>query len=144
MSVVTIDLRANEVTGVIPLRLGIEFKPLSRVEDPPYLILPKPFTVITAGGHAEVEVEDGPYQITELAPYGVSFTTIIDGDALYYDLPNVDPLTLDPLAEPVAAWDAALDLVRDRVAMLAPVMYIDDGSPVPVDTAPGTLIVRPL
>ena len=86
------------------------------LEAPDRLLLPASFTVRLVGGEALLHLAPTGagwcWQIIERTPRGKTrYVLVPDSVATldYADQVDVDPLTLDPTAEPEAAWWAALE-----------------------------------
>ena len=84
------------------------------LEAPDRLLLPASFTVRLVGGEALLHLAPTGagwcWQIIERTPRGKTRYVLVPDLAAtldYADLVDVDPLTLDPAAEPDAAWWAA-------------------------------------
>lgn len=92
------------------------------------IVLPAPFSAVLVDGVVTVEMaatsSDWCWRVDEVMPYGVAsstrFVAVPQSDLVlgYEDLADVDPATLEPAAEPAAAWDLALDNTDARVEWL--------------------------
>jgi hypothetical protein len=92
------------------------------------IVLPAPFSATLVDGVVTVEMaatsSDWCWRVDEVMPYGVAsstrFVAVPQSDLTlgYEDLVDVDPDTLDPAAEPEAAWNLALESTDASVAWL--------------------------
>lgn len=171
MTLVHVDLRTPDGEPAVGV---LEWIPTRRRTVAEHIVLPDVVQVALTDGVADVEVDatgvDWAWRVVEGVRRGeVRYVQVPEAaEAEYTDLVDVDPDTLDPAAEPEAAWTVALGDVDDRVAdvegdiattqddvtvvdgrvttleaapKLVPVMEPDD--PVPGGTMSGDLIYRP-
>lgn len=123
MTTVEVDLRApgNPERGASGY---LDLRPLRRRTVSNHIVLPSPFTVPLVDGRATVELTptDGTWcwVINEHVREGVRRNVVVPDVPLvgYEDLVDVDPSTLAPAAEPVAAWNLELGEVAERVTAL--------------------------
>lgn len=130
------------------------------------VVLPVPFSATLVSGVVEVELapnsSDWCWKIEEMTAGGATrYVTVPDSPTTlgYEDLTDVDPDTLDPAAEPEAAWDLALENTDATVTFLdarldvfeaenpvagSKVIVLDETDPVPALTPAFTLIARAL
>lgn len=128
MTDVLFDYRQPGETGVLAAAGGyVNLQPSTRVVADEItghpVILPEPFAVELVDGQATID----------LRPTGTSWYWIITapdqhvrnvavpvdaGTLNAADLTDIDPDTLDPAAEPAAAWQAALNNALDRITAL--------------------------
>lgn len=125
MSLVTINLDQPTREGNAPAATLLRWRPSARFDKGGATVLPFAFTVPLDGvTRPTIEVSDtGPgwcWEVEEVSP-GVTGEyrstrryLAVSGDALYSDLAEVDPDTLDPAAEPEAAWWASVDGLHVR------------------------------
>lgn len=116
MTLVIIDLGKPDVEGVVPDDTRVGLQPTRRRNSGATVVLPKSFSVVPVGGVAVVELAaTGPdwcWRISEYAGQDgiVRHVAVPDvPEVTYTDLVDVDPATLEPTAEPTAAWWAALE-----------------------------------
>lgn len=116
MTLVTVDLGKPEAEGVLPDDTRVGFQPTRRRYAGTTVVLPKAFSVVPVGGVAVVELSptgaDWCWRITEYAGQAgiIRHVAVPDADSAdYVDLIDVDPATLAPAAEPVAAWWAVAE-----------------------------------
>ena len=127
MTTVRIDLRVPGPDGVdVPAQgVGLEWRPTRRrhVEegDVDYVVLPDDF-ISPGQGEAEVAASgaDWCWKVIERVAGGSSTARYLvvpeSADPIDYgDLIEVDPETLDPAAEPEAAWNVALAAVQEAL-----------------------------
>lgn len=136
---VLIALSHDGLTGPRPASGVVECDPLRRRPDSegPGVVLPAGVRAELASGQVVVELEaDWVWRIIETPVGGATRHVLVPaGDpqvVLHYrDLPDVDPATLEPGAEPEAAWWVALSQVQagtvDPAAVAAAVDEALDG-----------------
>ena len=115
MSKVHVSLHRDAAHGKAPITGPMRFAPSRRRPDGADIILPAGFDVDLVDGEAVVELDaTGPdwcWTAHEPTLRGAirSFLVPDVGDDVleYAELPDVDPATLEPSAEPEAAWWAA-------------------------------------
>lgn len=130
MTEILIDLRQpdpeNLTAGLIT---SMKWVPTTRytVTDDEYVVLPTPMDVELVDGKNTINVEPTTaswvWRVTESAPKITSITRYLivpDSETAvkYGSLVEVDPATLDPAAEPEAAWWAALNALPGGTASL--------------------------
>jgi hypothetical protein len=117
MTVVQMNVKVPSVDGLVPARGAMLWQPTARrVVAGDAVVLPAPFTVSLVDGVGTAVVEPSTmawvWFVTESfygAPTKKRAFAVPDTVAVNYaDLVEVDPATLDPVAEPEAAWWAAL------------------------------------
>ena len=118
MSKVHVSLHRDAAHGKAPITGPMRFAPSRRRSDGQDIILPAGFDVDLVDGEAIVELDaTGPdwcwtaYEPTlRGAIRNVLVPDVSDDEVLEYSsLPDVDPTTLDPSAEPDPAWWAAIE-----------------------------------
>ena len=117
MSKVHVSLHRDAAHGKAPITGPMRFAPSRRRPAGVGIILPAGFDVDLVDGEAIVELAaTGPdwcWTAYEPTLRGAIRSILVPeaGDEVleYSSLPDVDPLTLDPTAEPEAAWWAALE-----------------------------------
>jgi hypothetical protein len=118
MTLVHVDLRTPDdgpAAGVL------EWIPTRRRTVDTHIVLPDAIQVPLTGGVADVEVDatgpDWAWRVVERARRGTTRYVVVPdvAEAEYSELVDVDPATLDPAAEPEAAWGLALDAMGQRV-----------------------------
>ena len=126
MTTVHMNLKRSTVEGRIASDRLVEWRPVTRVIDTTDNIVVErtKFAGETIDGELTVTVAPGFWQVrTDVAE------TVLVPDLLttveFADLQRVDPVTLEPAAEPPAAWWAALELAG---------LSLDGGSPSTVFT----------
>ena len=116
MSNVHVSLHRDAAHGKAPITGPMRFAPSKRRSDGADIILPAGFDVDLVDGEAIVELDaTGPdwcwtaYEPTlQGAIRSFLVPDVPDDEVLEYEgLPDVDPTTLEPSAEPEAAWWAA-------------------------------------
>lgn len=124
MTTVHIDVRqlSGEIPDVEPSRAGnVWIKPFTayHVEDggEDYLVGVHVLKVRLVDGVADVELPETPINnLLKVEVRGVGypsfFVQIPAGDCNLFDLPHIDPDTLDPTVPPSPAWLAALEAVQ--------------------------------
>lgn len=132
MTTVRVDLRHPDPSGIdVPsigqmkwtptLRRHIELETDDGELD--YIVLPEAF-VVDVNGSFEIEVDPTTplwaWRVVELVPGGskARYFAVPDSDTVvdYADLVEVDLATLEPQAQPEAAWWLALQEVEDTIA----------------------------
>ena len=117
MSKVHVSLHRDAAHGKAPITGPMRFAPSRRRSDGQDIILPAGFDVDLVDGEAIVELDaTGPdwcWTAYEPTIRGIIRSFLVpdvpDDEVLEYSsLPDVDPTTLEPSAEPEAAWWAAL------------------------------------
>ena len=125
MSRVHVSLHRDAAHGKAPITGPMRFAPSRRRSDGQDIILPADFDVDLVDGEAIVELDaTGPdwcWTAYEPTIGGVIRSFLVpdvpDDEVLEYSsLPDVDPATLEPSAEPEAAWWAALEAGAYSVA----------------------------
>ena len=118
MSKVHVSLHRDAAHGKAPITGPMRFAPSRRRSDGQDIILPAGFDVDLVDGEAIVELDaTGPdwcWTVYEPTIRGIIRSFLVpdvpDDEVLEYSsLPDVDPATLEPSAEPEAAWWAALE-----------------------------------
>lgn len=159
MTTVKIDLRKADGS---PIAGYVSWTPTRRVHvdtsdvNTDYVLLPSAFIAPLVGGKATVEVlpsgPDWAWSVTEAYPFGKSRLVSVPNDPLpvaYGDLIEVDPASLDPVADPDPAWWAALQEIAARpvdpaavaqtVEDVLPTLLSSGGSVFLVTSAPTTI-----
>lgn len=145
MTLVHVDLRTPDGGPAVGV---LEWIPTRRRTVDDHVVLPDAVTVDLAEGVADLEVDatgaDWAWRVVERVRKGVDrYVQVPDvAEAQYVDLVEVDPDTLDPAAEPEAAWTTALDAVDARVTDVedaAATHVVDD---VTYTAAPAKSIIR--
>lgn len=123
MTKVLIDLRRSVSSGVAPTTGLVAFNPTHRREEDGHVVTEAGFDVRLVEGTALVTLEPtGPewcWRAVEHTPgldqTYIRYVAVPDSDSVvnYTDLIDVDPATLDPVAEPEAAWWGALTDYRE-------------------------------
>ena len=118
MTSVRLALAAPTSTGTVRRPSGsLEWRPTKRRDVAGDVVLPAPFTVGLADPPPVITVDPTEpgwaWQVVERVQGGspkARYLTVPDSATVvdYADLIAVDPATLDPVAEPEAAWWAAL------------------------------------
>lgn len=125
MSKVHVSLHRDAAHGKAPITGPMRFAPSRRRSDGQDIILPAGFDVDLVDGEAIVELDaTGPdwcWTAYEPTIRGIIRSFLVpdvpDDEVLEYSsLPDVDPATLEPSAEPEAAWWAALEAGAYSVA----------------------------
>ena len=125
MSKVHVSLHRDAAHGKAPITGPMRFAPSRRRSAGQDIILPADFDVDLVDGEAIVELDaTGPdwcWTAYEPTIGGVIRSFLVpdvpDDEVLEYSsLPDVDPATLEPSAEPEAAWWAALEAGAYSVA----------------------------
>ena len=117
----------------------VEITPLRRRIDGRVVVLPRTVPVLLEQGEAIVELAaTGPsecWQAVEPDTGKTRHFTIPDTTAVleYTELPDVDPTTLEPSAEPEAAWWAAIETMAGGWPLPAFRPDPDDGGALLVD-----------
>lgn len=137
MSKVHVSLRREDGTPTrAPISGAIRFIPTKRRTAGPDVILPAAFDAQLVDGEVVVELAaTGPewcWMVIEPTGAGIIRHIIVPdvepSVVLEYSmLPDVDPTTLDPSAEPEAAWWAAVDLLSTERWL--PAIRADPASP---------------
>ena len=118
MSKVHVSLHRDAAHGKAPITGPMRFAPSRRRSDGQDIILPAGFDVDLVDGEAIVELDaTGPdwcWTAYEPTIRGIIRSFLVpdvpDDEVLEYSsLPDVDPATLEPSAEPEAAWWAAIE-----------------------------------
>ena len=118
MSKVHVSLHRDAAHGKAPITGPMRFAPSRRRSDGQDIILPAGFDVDLVDGEAIVELDaTGPdwcWTAYEPTIRGIIRSFLVpdvpDDEVLEYEgLPDVDPTTLEPSAEPEAAWWAAIE-----------------------------------
>ena len=118
MSKVHVSLHRDAAHGKAPIAGPMRFAPSKRRSAGQDIILPAGFDVDLVDGEAIVELDaTGPdwcWTAYEPTIRGIIRSFLVpdvpDDEVLEYEgLPDVDPATLDPSAEPEAAWWAAIE-----------------------------------
>ena len=118
MSKVHVSLHRDAAHGTAPISGPMRFAPSRRRSAGQDIILPAGFDVDLVDGEAIVELDaTGPdwcwtaYEPTIRGIIRSFLVPDVPGDVVleYSSLPDVDPATLEPSAEPPAAWWAALE-----------------------------------
>ena len=114
MTVVLVDLRRPDATGVdVPAVGALRWQPTLRRTVGTHITLPDAFTVELVDGRASVDVAptglDWCWTVREFPRTGIVRHVQVPalGPVNYSALVDVDPKTLEPAAEPEAAWWAA-------------------------------------
>ena len=120
MTQVQINLRRPDASGVDAPAVGrLDISPTRRRTVADSVVLPSAFTVPLVAGAALVDLAPtGPdwcWEISERVRDAATRHVAVppDGPIGYEDLVDVDPATLDPIAEPEAAWWGALTDYRE-------------------------------
>ena len=136
MTLVRIALDVPGPTGLARAAGRIRATPTRRRTVADTIVLPEPFVTALADGVAVVELAatgtDWCWRIDELTPVlATRYVAVPESpDTIgYEDLVDVDPTTLDPAAEPEAAWTVALAAVA--AASLQPVDVVTGTEPRP-------------
>jgi hypothetical protein len=116
VTIVQIRAQVPGVAGLVAARGGLLWQPTARRVEGGTVVLPVEFAVSLVAGAADVEVEPSTpawvWYVTEYfdgVPARQRAFMVPDAPSVdYADLVEVDPATLDPVAEPEAAWWAAL------------------------------------
>ena len=125
MSKVHVSLHRDAAHGKAPITGPMRFAPSRRRSDGQDIILPAGFDVDLVDGEAIVELDaTGPdwcwtaYEPTLRGAIRHFLVPDVPDDEVpeYSSLPDVDPATLEPSAEPEAAWWAALEAGAYSVA----------------------------
>ena len=118
MSKVHVSLHRDAAHGKAPITGPMRFAPSRRRSDGQDIILPAGFDVDLVDGEAIVELDaTGPdwcWTAYEPTIRGIIRSFLVpdvpDDEVLEYSsLPDVDPATLEPTAEPEAAWWAIVE-----------------------------------
>lgn len=118
MSKVHVSLHRDAAHGKAPITGPMRFAPSRRRSDGQDIILPAGFDVDLVDGEAVVELDaTGPdwcWCAYEPTIRGIIRSFLVpdvpDDEVLEYSsLPDVDPTTLEPSAEPEAVWWAAIE-----------------------------------
>ena len=118
MSKVHVSLHRDAAHGKAPITGPMRFAPSRRRPDGADIILPAGFDVDLVDGEAIVELDaTGPdwcwtaYEPTLRGAIRHFLVPDVPDDEVleYSSLPDVDPATLEPSAEPEAAWWAAIE-----------------------------------
>ena len=115
MSKVHVSLHRDAAHGKAPITGPMRFAPSRRRSDGQDIILPAGFDVDLVDGEAIVATgPDWCWTVYEPTIRGIIRSFLVpdvpDDEVLEYSsLPDVDPTTLEPSAEPEAAWWAALE-----------------------------------
>ena len=116
MTVVLVDLRRPDATGVdVPAVGALRWQPTLRRTVGTHITLPDAFTVELVDGRASVDVAptglDWCWTVREFPRTGIVRHVQVPalGPVNYSALTDVDPTTLEPSAEPEAAWWAAVE-----------------------------------
>ena len=118
VSKVHVSLHRDAAHGKAPITGPMRFAPSRRRSDGQDIILPAGFDVDLVDGEAIVELDaTGPdwcWTAYEPTIRGIIRSFLVpdvpDDEVLEYSsLPDVDPATLEPSAEPEAAWWAAIE-----------------------------------
>ncbi len=118
MSKVHVSLHRDAAYGKAPITGPMRFAPSRRRSDGQDIILPAGFDVDLVDGEAVVELAaTGPdwcwtaYEPTLRGAIRHFLVPDVPDDEVleYSSLPDVDPTTLEPSAEPEAAWWAAIE-----------------------------------
>ena len=118
MSKVHVSLHRDAAHGKAPITGPMRFAPSRRRSDGQDIILPAGFDVNLVDGEVVVELDatglDWCWAAYEPTLRGAIRHFLVpdvpDDEVLEYEgLPDVDPATLEPSAEPEAAWWAALE-----------------------------------
>lgn len=126
MTLVHVDLRRPDVTTDEPSEGMIELAPYRRVTvtegDDTYIRLPEPFRVRLVEGQADVDLAptgaDWCWIAVERVAKGERRYVVVPDSATeidYADLVDVDPATLEPTAQPEAAWTIELAEANTKV-----------------------------
>lgn len=125
MTLVRIALDVPGPTGNVRAVGRIRATPTRRRTVGDAIVLPNPFSAALVDGVVIVELAatsaDWAWKIDEQTPAAATRYVVVPDspDVIgYEDLVDVDPATLDPAAEPEAAWDIALDATNARVTAL--------------------------
>lgn len=129
MTAVSIDVRqlTGDETLVGPEKGQVWLNPFAayQVEDgaDDYLLSTEKLQIKLVDGKAEVDLPETPVnnlmkvQLRGIRGYGAPwYVQIPAGDCDLFDLPHIDPDTLDPAVPPSPAWLAALEAVETDVA----------------------------
>ena len=142
MSKVHVSLHRDAAHGKAPITGPMRFAPSRRRPDGADIILPAGFDVDLVDGEAIVELDaTGPdwcWCAYEPTLRGAIRHFLVpeasDDEVLEYEgLPDVDPTTLEPSAEPEAAWWAAIETMAGGWPLPAFRPDPDDGGALLVD-----------
>ena len=142
MSKVHVSLHRDAAHGKAPITGPMRFAPSRRRSDGADIILPAGFDVDLVDGEAIVELAaTGPdwcWTAYEPTLRGAIRSFLVpeagDDEVLEYEgLPDVDPATLEPSAEPEAAWWAAIETMAGGWPLPAFRPDPDDGGALLVD-----------
>lgn len=144
MTQVLIDLKYYDGTAWVLAKGELVWRPTKRRIDGSTLQLPAPFKVPLDGKSTKTVLIDHTsagwaWLVTEKVPGGKferylqvpEVGTVVN----YTDLVEVDKSTLEPEAEPTAAWWSALDSKTSLIKL-------PWGAPLPPDIPEGTIIAR--
>ena len=112
MTTVHISLGRDDGTTKTAAKGVVEWEPTTRREDGTMVILERGFVAPLVEGEATVTVDPSGltwcWRVTERTDSGgtVRYVSVPDSATVveYVDLPDVDPTTLAPTADPEAAW----------------------------------------
>ena len=142
MSKVHVSLHRDAAHGKAPITGPMRFAPSKRRSDGQDIILPAGFDVDLVDGEAIVELDaTGPdwcwtaYEPTLRGAIRSFLVPDVPDDEVleYTELPDVDPTTLEPSAEPEAAWWAAIETMAAGWPLPAFRPDPDDGGALLVD-----------
>lgn len=116
MTIVNIKIATPRVTGLVPAVGSMLWTPtrLHVIDDT--VVVPASFRVVLTDGEATIAVDpttlEWVWRVDEQiagAPSRTRYLPVAAGDPVEYtDLVPIDPVTLEPAAEPEPAWWAAL------------------------------------
>lgn len=115
MTVVLVDLRRPASGEDVPTEGSMLWRPTRRRTIGSHITLPDAFAVDLVDGQASVDVAptglDWVWTVREMTRQGITRHVQIPalGPVHYSALVDVDPATLDPAAEPEAAWWAVVE-----------------------------------
>ena len=106
MTTLNIDLRTPSPAGRQPSTGRLAWQRVERLVDGAVVVLPAETSVPLVAGQATAELDPGYYWFTEKTTGGVRALRLVPsvGPVAYADLPALDSATMEPTAEPEAAW----------------------------------------
>ena len=124
MGLITFDYTNPGAAGDTPARGSLTCRLVAREVAAGAYRTVHDFTVQLVDGKATVSLSDtGPAQCWRVSEAGMAGATVryvaVSGDAAFTALVDVDPATLQPSAEPIAAWVVALGSLAARVDGIA-------------------------
>lgn len=114
MTLINFDLRAVAATGRVPVDGRIRWQATERRTDGGVVLLPEVHAVQLVDGLASADLDPGYYVFTEVHPNGESALRLVPtvGPVNYAALAGIDPATMEPTAQPEAAWYSAINTLE--------------------------------